>query len=258
MNGTLIIFLISLVLSAIVYPKWGGTEGATIFGNVVQVTSLIIASLNLRKLTSTYAPGDFPRKAWGSLGLGMSIWIVAQLVEMYNETILRIVSYGTIADLFWLVGYLPLIYGVFLLLKSLRASGLPLGSRASYAVLIIVLIALYGLLFQKHIWENLADAQRPLKDKVLDFSYPTFDFVLCSVSVVLLRISWMMRGGSLARAWILLGVGFILLETADILLSSMPALETNASWAMDILYFSSYFLVALAATSQLRASAQKT
>src|SRR5262249_54754084 len=160
MNVTLILFLISLALSAIVYPLWGGTEGANIFGNVIQVVSLVVASLNLRKLTNTYAPGDFPRKAWGSLGLGMSIWIIGQLLEIYNETVKPVVSYGTFAYFFWLFGYLPLIYGVILLVRSLRASGLPLGGRASYLIIAIVLIALYGLLFQKHIWENLADPQR--------------------------------------------------------------------------------------------------
>lgn len=249
MKITLPLFAACLVAAAIVYPWWGATRGVAFFGNAVQILALVVGAVNLRRVTRSLAATDAPRQAWAALQLGIVIWAVAQIVELYDE-FEHTVSYGGFADIIWLIGYLPLLYGVFLLIRNYRSTGLPLGSRASYVLQCAGLLALYGLLFRQSIWHQVADPYRGFAMKALDFGYPTMDFLLLTAGSILLRFSWILRGGLLGRVWLLLCFGFLLLGVGDFLLSNLPSLESPAYRSLDSVYFSSYFLIALAARSQ--------
>lgn len=249
MRITLPLFVIVLVLAAFVYPLWGETRGAALFGNAVQILALVVGAINLQRVTGSFAATDAPRRAWAGLQLGISIWVIAQAVELYNE-FQHEVTYGGFADVIWLIGYLPLIYGVFRLVNNYRSTGLPLGSRASYVLQCVALLLLYVILFWQTIWDQIADPNRHSAMKVLDFGYPTLDFLLFTAGSVLLRFSWMLRGGLLGRVWLLLCLGFVLMGIGDFALSNLPSLESPMYRMLDSVYFSSYFLIALAAHYQ--------
>lgn len=249
MKITLPLFVACLLAAAIVYPLWGATRGAAFFGNGIQILALVVGAINLRRVTQSFAATDAPRQAWAALQLGIVIWAIAQIVELYDE-FEQTVSYGGFADIIWLIGYLPLLYGVFLLIKNYRSTGLPLGNRASYVLQSVALLILYGILFRQSIWHLIADPNRGLAMKALDFGYPTMDFLLFTAGAILLRFSWILRGGLLGRVWLLLCFGFLLMGVGDFLLSNLPSLESPAYRSLDSVYFSSYFLIALAARYQ--------
>lgn len=249
MKITLPLFLICLIAAAIVYPLWGAMRGAAFFGNAVQILALVVGAINLLRVTRSFSAMDAPRRAWGALALGIVIWAIAQVVELYDE-FQHEVSYGGFADVIWLIGYLPLLYGVYLLIKNYRSTGLPLGSRASYVLQCVGLLVLYGVLFRQSIWQQIADPNRGAAMKALDFGYPTMDFLLFTAGSILLRFSWILRGGLLGRVWLLLCFGFLLMGVGDFLLSNLPSLESPAYRSLDSVYFSSYFLIALAARYQ--------
>src|SRR5262249_51202134 len=94
---------------------------------------------------------------------------------------------------------------------------------------------------------DLVKRPDPAALKFLNVGYPTFDFMLISMASVMVRITWMLRGGSLARSWIMLCLGFIAIGVADI------AFAYNSSLAvLDVVFFSAYFLIGLSAVYQLR------
>lgn len=250
MKITLPLFLIVLALSVFVYPMWGSTGAAAVFGNAVQLVALAVGAINLRRVTTTFSATDTPRIAWAGVQLGMSIWVVAQLSEMRDEFILHKVQYGGVTDVIWLLGYLPLLYGVIRLIGNYRSTGLPLGSAASYLLQGGALLLLYGVLFQQSIWQQLTSPERNFAMKALDLGYPTMDFLLFAAGSILLRFSLILRGGSLGRVWLLLCVGFLTMGIADILLSNLPNLQTPSYRYLDVLYISSYFFIALAARYQ--------
>lgn len=250
MKSTLAIFLAVLLLSAFVYPFWGVTRGTALYGNLIQFLALVVAAINLWRVKKSFAATDAPRKAWGSLQLGVMIWGIAQLIELRDEVFLQGAHYGGFADAVWLIGYLPILYSLFLLISDFRSTGLPLGSGSSYVAQSAVLLILYALLFQLTIREHLADPGRAITMKILDLGYPTFDFLLFAGGSILLRFSWILRGGLLGRVWLLLCLGFLMSGVADILFSNLPDLHTAAYRSLDLLYATSYFLIALAAREQ--------
>lgn len=254
MKITLPIFLVTLALSALIYPLWGthsiaGVTAGTLFGNLAQILSLLLAAINLWRVTRAFGQSEEPKRAWMGMQICMWIWVAAQIVELHDE-FQHNVQYGGFADVLWMTGYFPLLFGVFLLIRNYRSTGLPLGSRSSYVLQCLALLVLYGLLFRLSIWDQVIDPQRGVFMKTIDIGYPTMDFLLLTAGSVLLRISWMLRGGLLSRVWLLLCIGFLLLGVGDFALSNLESLNSPAYRMLDGVYFSSYFLVALAARSQ--------
>src|SRR5262249_13365632 len=98
------------------------------------------------------------------------------------------------------------------------------------------------------VWKllDLATRPDPAALKFLNVGYPTFDFMLIAMASVMVRITWMLRGGSLARSWVMLCLGFIGIGIADISFAYNPQ-----SW-LDVMFFSSYFLIGLSGVYQLR------
>jgi hypothetical protein len=254
---TLPLFIVLLVGSAVIYPFWGESEFALYYGNVVQAIALIVAVYNLNLATNVFRPGDAPRKAWARIGIGIGIWVVAQILESYCDLVLHQVSYGTVADAFWMLGYFPLISGVYLFFENFRSTGLPLGNKQGYVIIGILLAAVYAILMYFIIWPNLSNISRPILVRILDFSYPTFDFIIIAVAAVLIRIAWNLRGGNIAKPWVLLSLGFVMTAGADILLQLSEDISSPAYRIADVVYFAGYFLVALSAKNQVSITAEK-
>ncbi len=258
MKLTFPLFILFLLGCALVYSFWGESQFAIYFGNAIQGAALLIAGYNLYLVTDSLRRGDAPRKAWARLGVGMWIWIMGQCLETYCELVLGKVAYGTIADSFWLIGYLPLISGIYLFFRNFRSTGLSIGSSRGFTVLILIVSGVYASIFAGLIWPHITDPDRRLVVRFLDIAYPTLDFVIIAVASVLIRISLGMGGGSLAKTWFLLCLGFVLTAIADLLLQASEDVSSTYSHMIDVLYFSAYFLVALSARNQLVQSVCKT
>lgn len=252
MNRTLIIFILSLIAAGIIYPFLHNEQLIHLFGNVASIVALIFAAINLNSARKLYDVSDAPRKAWTELAFGAFLWVIAQCLVLYYEIALKQVSHGTVADAFWMIGYIPLLIGVRTLLLNFMKTGLPLGSVRSYVLQGVIIAAVYFALFFAAIWKSVSATEHTLFIRMLDFLYPTFDFLLIAMISVLIRFSWILRGSSMAKSWILLCAGFTLIAIADIVLSSVLNFESPAYRLVDIAYFSSYFLIALAAEIQVR------
>lgn len=250
MRLTLPLYILCLAAGASIYPRWGETPLAIWFGNVAQILALVMAGYNLTATGNAFGRKDAPRMAWFRLSIGIWIWVLAQCLETYCELVLRQVSYGTIADVFWLIGYIPLLSGISLLALNYKSTGLPMGSKQSYVFQSAILLALFAAVFFREILPQVEDPDRSVVYKFLDVVYPAFDFVLICVGTVLARVAWQMRGSKLARAWILICVGFFLTGVADVLLSYSTDLNTLTYRILDVIYLSAYFMIAFSAKTQ--------
>lgn len=78
---------------------------------VVQFAFLAFAAQSLA--AAVFANRDRKlRSFWASLAFGSAIWAFTSLLEML-ELLLGEPTYGTVADGFWLAGYLPLLFALF-------------------------------------------------------------------------------------------------------------------------------------------------
>ncbi|MCI0441864.1 hypothetical protein L0152_01450 [bacterium] len=240
-----LVWILLLVACPIIYHEDGNQQSVLIFGNIAKIFSLFVAGLALTFTTNAYNPGESAKRAWTFLAAGAWMWLFAQLIFAHYKIVLGVNVYPNIADLFFVLGYLPLFGGLIVLILDFRSTGLPMGGRTSYIVQALIFIVIYvGMFFA---WlKPLLFNQDDVVTKFLNFGYPTVDFLLFFVTSVLIRISWVLRGGSLAKAYIALGMSFFLTGVADLIFAYRPIP------AIDIFFFSAYFILGLAGFYQLR------
>jgi len=244
MNWILLVFIFLLGTGFFIYPL-AALQEIVLFGNLAKVFSLFVAASSLTSTQNVFKTGDTPQKAWTSLAAGMWIWFFAQVIFAFYKIVLKQSPYPSLADIFFVIAYFPLLVGVALLIKDFRSTGLPMGSKNSYLLQAASLIAFYAIIFFWKLKDLLMTNDAPFL-KFLNVGYPTFDFLLIAMTSVLIRISLVLRGGSLARSWIVLGLGFTLVGIADIIFAYQPLPF------LDMLFFSGYFLIGLAGIYQLR------
>lgn len=246
MSWIYIVWVLLLGTSLFLYPSDASNDSIVLFGNLAKIFSLFVCGISLTLTQNKFKPGDTPEKAWNYLAGGMWTWFFAQVIFGYFKLVTHTSPYPSLADVMFAVGYVPLLAGMILLIKNFKSTGLPMGSAKSYAIQGVVLLLVYGIIFKTLLWGLLTNPGDAFTLKALNVGYPTLDFALLAMSSILVRIAWALRGGSLAQSWIFLCAGFSVLGVADIYFAY------NALPFLDILYFSSYFMVGLAGYYQLR------
>lgn len=239
-----LVWILLLIACPIVYGS-SNQQSIVIFGNIAKIFSLFVAGLTLTFTTNAYTPGESAKRAWTFLASGAWMWLFAQLIFAHYKIVLNINIYPNLADLFFVLGYIPLFAGLIVLIFDFRSTGLPMGGRTSYIVQGLILLAIYTAMFFAWLKPLLLNNDEPVT-KFLNFGYPTVDFLLVCVTSVLVRISWVLRGGSLAKAYIALGVSFFLTGVGDLIFAYRPIP------AIDMFFFSAYFVLGLAGFYQLR------
>ncbi|HEY4491150.1 MAG TPA: hypothetical protein VI958_04075, partial [Acidobacteriota bacterium] len=182
MKRTLPVFITILALSAFIYPLFSDSRYVLIFGNSAQIAGLIFALLQFLHLANISMKSDPLHSAWVRCAFGVFVWLIAQLLEFYCEMVLNLIAYGTIADAFWVIGYFPLILGFHSVVKHAMAGAetftgkwMLLFFSAAYVILFVFLI--------------LPQWQHPQTwgEAVLDFAYPTFDFILLTQAFLVMK-----------------------------------------------------------------------
>ncbi|HJZ11295.1 MAG TPA: hypothetical protein VJ521_04050, partial [Acidobacteriota bacterium] len=199
--------------------------------------------LQFLHLANISMKSDPLHSAWVRCAFGVFVWLIAQLLEFYCEMVLNLIAYGTIADAFWVIGYFPLILGFHSVVKHAMAGAetftgkwMLLFFSAAYVILFVFLI--------------LPQWQHPQTwgEAVLDFAYPTFDFILLTQAFLVMKSTG--SGKPLFRFALLAQASFLLTLIGDAILSLIQNFNSFIYKSIDIYYFSCYFVLALAAEQQ--------
>jgi hypothetical protein len=162
-------------------------------------------------------------------------------------------TFPSIADVFWLAGYPPFFAGLTILLVGYVQSGLPLGSAFKYIVACVVILGIGAFLVVQLLVPILADdTLTPLVSFYYMF-YPLADLVLLVPATMLVLITSHFGRGRLARPWMYIAVGFLLMGAADILYSYLDWQGLyGPGHAIDIAWNASYCVIGLAGWHQAR------
>jgi hypothetical protein len=250
MKWTLPIFIATLLASVFLYTFYIDSEATGWFGTLVQLAALILAAINLNMARRQYKPEDEPYKAWSCFVAGAVCWTIAQMIDIYVEFVLQQYPTQTVADIFWIAGYLFYLFGMIILVRNFLSTGLPAGGKFSYVAIVILLLVVFVVVFNALLGPALNDPQNSLMSKFLLLIYPILDIILIGVSAVLLRISLTLRGGSLAKVWLFLCAAFVLGAIADLVFARLSDIDSDLYRYLDIPYFTSYFCMAMAGKIQ--------
>jgi hypothetical protein len=203
-----------------------------------------------------FRSGEVLRRVWLLMSAGLFLWGMGELLWAINETITGGDPYP-IADIFWILGYIPLILAMFLRFRSLQISL----ERERLIVLVIIFGAMLVLAWLFVFRPIIAGFSTTTADdaiaSIINIMYPIGDLV---VAMTALLVVFALTGGKLSQAWIFITAGFVLIAASDLI-------YTYAYWAeiygldggdalltaiIDVSYFSSYMLIAIGLYAQAR------
>jgi diguanylate cyclase (GGDEF)-like protein len=243
LRWTLLIIGIANLVALAAYIPWWNSIVSIVFGNGFEVLVLALAAWNFVNVPAVSRSGATRQfHSMDFLGLGLSVWVIGELMESYCNIVLQQVSYGGVTDLFWLLGYVLMIAGMISHLRERNHGRLPdeLWTQA------MVLLAGYAFLFYLIVIPYLEDPARTWASKLLDFLYPTADFVIilaASLSYIAARSNEMQEHG---KQSLVIGSAFLLVLIADFFLIGVSNFNSPIYRALTVGYLPAYSLLALA------------
>ncbi len=179
-------------------------------------------------------------KIWPAFMIGLLLWFLGEVMySVYYEFLNVPVPYPSMADVFYLGGYVPFFVGLFLYVRYFS----PAITKRVVALVVIGVVVAGALVVVFLIDPVLTETADPLT-RFLDFAYPISDLILFSLALLGLSV---FAGGSIGRSWVLLNLAIILNVVADMVYSYLTAVELYFTGSFpDLLYMFGYISFALA------------
>lgn len=177
---------------------------------------------------------------WLSFTLGMALWFLGEVCWAVYTLLLGVeIPYPSIADVFWLSGYVPMFIALFLYVKTF---GSVLSRRMVGTAMVIVFVL--SVLVSATLITPIVGAEEDLVTMFADFAYPLLDLALLSAAILGLAV---FSKGSLGKSWLLINAGIMSDVVADILFSYTTAQETYYNGhPLELLFHWGYILFLLA------------
>lgn len=216
------------------------------FGDVSVVAASLYALILLTYALTTFSRKDKQRLGWILLSIGIGLYFLGEASWGYIELIMRIeVPFPSIADLFWLIGYLPLFAGLILIYKGMEVKL----ARYEKAVFAVLGLLLFFVPFWFLLFPIIKSGEISVTEKLLDLAYPGLDIFLALPALAIVLIY---GRGLLGRTWFFISLGFLLFTVADLLFSYLTWIEKYKTGSLvDLLWLSGYIMIAVAAISQI-------
>ncbi|MEM3565809.1 MAG: hypothetical protein QXK18_02930 [Candidatus Bathyarchaeia archaeon] len=219
------------------YPDFIGVF-SNAFPPIIAGAAVVVSGLSLERYWRK-AKGQFSI-IWFYFTCGLFLWFIGEAVWAGYTLVLGVeLPYPSIADVFWICGYIPFFIALYLyvklfggtLTKKMLASSM--GITAALTILVASMLLTPVLTAE----ENPTAA-------VMDFAYPILDLSLFSVALLGLIIFWK---GKLGKSWLLINAAILLNACADILFSWTTAQEIYYSGHMlDLLFDLTYLFFLMA------------
>jgi len=237
-SGYLIILplLAALAVLPLLLPK----ESASIYTDIVTV-SASATGLALSLFITRIREAQNFRRIGTSFALSMSLFLIAEVTWSYYEIILgeEAPTVG-FADIFWILGYLPLIY---LCAETVWRHHEHIGVRDLLTVFGGWFVFFAAAILPITFYNVTKSGDKSVLELLVLMVYPYMDAVLI---LMLSMILIMYRKASLLIYWQFFAVGVILFVMGDISYSSLAIAEIYSTGSLpDVFFILFYMIIAL-------------
>ena len=224
----------------------GGEKAVVVAANIAATAAGLIAFLALGWLLLSIRGLEVARLAnkWLFFCLGMFLYFLGEAAWMIYEVVLGLDPYPSIADVFWLMGYIPLFIGLIYTIRETKvsfwSSKTPLACVAAGSLAAVSYIYLLQPI--------LADTGTSLVERCTNLAYPLLDLVLIVLTATVLIFY---QRGMLGKPWLFVLLGFVMFSIGDGLFTyfSWIGVYHNVPYydAIDLLWLGGYWSIALGA-----------
>lgn len=186
-------------------------------------------------------PVDKFSKIWLFLTLGMVCWFLGETIWMVYALALNVeVPYPSVADIVWLIGYLPLIFAILLYIRTFRFVVSKSILTAAAGIVLVGSLAIFASLATP----ILASATQQETTLAVDIAYPALDIIMFSLSIIGLLI---FARGRIGNAWVLINGAIFMNVVGDLLFSytTLNGTYYNGHY-LELFFLWGYVLFALA------------
>jgi hypothetical protein len=183
---------------------------------------------------------------YSSITIALALWLIAEVTWTYYELSLNVENpFPSVADAFWLSGYIFIFYFVFGVYSSISQK-----YRSDRDVLILVSVAsAISLAFVFNLTFGIADIISNQQDTILwvvSMAYPILDgiaLVPCLMILLALR-----DNKKSSFHWILLSTSIVVVTLADIGFGYTEVLDIakSVNWIWNCVYNAAYIMMAVA------------
>lgn len=254
-NATIAAFVLFLILSAFYIFQLGGYNTFNWVSNIAGVAFALTATGLAWQLWKNSAKEEVSRQIWGLLALGLLLWSIGEFLWAFYELVLKKPSpYPSLADVSWVLGYIPLFVALYLRFRSYKLSpemSRWVGLLFSYA---IILATAYWTVLKPII--EYTEFEKSV-EKFLGVLYPVGDLTIVLGALLIISV---LRGGTLSTSWTLIAIGMLVISASDLLFTYAdwnelyyPDQTVNPiSLLVDLPYVASYLIMALGFYYQAR------
>ncbi len=181
------------------------------------VTNLLTSGLGLLATWLAVAvwtllgKNDPGRRQWAALAIGIGLWTVAELLWAFLSYTMDEMPYPSIADAFWVPGYLMVLVSATLRYRALKIQWNSRTAQALLGVFAAIFVVVLVLVILPIFASGGADSLLVL---LLNVFYPAAD-LLVLFGALLLALSF--AGGKFSIPWTMLAAGLATLSLSDIL-----------------------------------------
>jgi hypothetical protein len=179
--------------------------------DLIVVSTSVLAAYLATRLWRTHEQGEMLSMIWGNIAVGLILWAAGEIIwssdQIWGGNSL---PYPSLADLFWILGYVPVIFAIGLRLKTLKIT-----PNKGWQ---LAILAFYLLIFALAIWRIIVPIFTDPNttggfEKTINLLYPIGDLIVCLLAVTLVMV---LIGGTLFSSWGMIALGFLCAAVSDL------------------------------------------
>jgi len=214
------------------------------FPPIISGAAVVASVFALRKYWENL--GSRLSRVWLSFMMGMIFWFLGELGWAFYTLVLNVKKpYPSVADAFWLIGYVPLFIALYVYVKTFQPAVskrmLRIAGGMTFLVSLMIIFALIPPI--------MAMAEDPLTE-VVELAYPTLDVLLFAIALLGLLIFTVSRlKGKMETAWLLINAGIFMNVVGDVLFSYTTLAGTYwnlLAHPLELFFHGGYILFLLA------------
>ncbi len=249
-------WLVGLAVSAgVVYwllPEQPSTSG---WQALIYVAAPTTAALTGVWATRQYRLSSKQGQALAAITLGVIGWCIGEILWTYYEQVAQIDPYPSLADFFYLLGYVSFGIGIFLEIQFLRSTGRQRFPEQQLVLLAIIALLLTGIALYFGVYLAIKPEYTWIENSVA-MAYGLADVAIVVFGLMIGLVTWEMRGGKLAKPWWWFLVGMCCVFIADVLFAMYTEQYEAGQFIykalLDTLWVASYLAIAYAFLQQVQ------
>lgn len=177
---------------------------------------------------------------WLGFTAGLFLWFLGENTWAIYTLILEVdVPYPSLADFFWIIGYIPFFIALLMYIKIFSHA---LSWKNTLIIIVATLIVTVFVYIS--ILSPITSLEKDAITLAMDFAYPTLDILLFFMATLGLMIFWK---GKLGKSWLLICSATLMDVIADIIFSCATAQGTYyCGHVSDLLFSIAYVLYLMA------------